>query len=195
MKLKLCSVVSLMALFGVAQARATTFDLENLQIAPSYSVTGTITTDGATGALLQSDIVSWGLTINTGNVPAAVVDGFAGLGSTSASSYSGLALTVVGTGLFFNYSLSTPSFFEIGTLVPLANANVVLIDAGQGGPILQFTDSVTPQSTSSETGNVQIGSAEVSATPLPATLPLFAGGLGFVGFLTRRKKCAQAIAA
>jgi hypothetical protein len=27
-----------------------------------------------------------------------------------------------------------------------------------------------------------------SATPLPATLPLFAGGLGFVGYLTRRKK-------
>jgi hypothetical protein len=27
-----------------------------------------------------------------------------------------------------------------------------------------------------------------SATPLPATLPLFAGGLGFVGYLTRRRK-------
>jgi PEP-CTERM motif len=28
----------------------------------------------------------------------------------------------------------------------------------------------------------------VSATPLPATLPLFAGGLGFVGYLARRRK-------
>jgi hypothetical protein len=27
-----------------------------------------------------------------------------------------------------------------------------------------------------------------SATPLPATLPLFAGGLGFLGYLARRKK-------
>ena len=34
-----------------------------------------------------------------------------------------------------------------------------------------------------------------SATPLPATLPLFAGGLGFVGYLTRRKKRAQTVAA
>jgi hypothetical protein len=34
-----------------------------------------------------------------------------------------------------------------------------------------------------------------SATPLPAALPLFAGGLGFVGYLTRRKKRAQAVAA
>ncbi len=32
-------------------------------------------------------------------------------------------------------------------------------------------------------------------TPLPATLPLFAGGLGFVGYLTRRKKRVQAVAA
>jgi hypothetical protein len=34
-----------------------------------------------------------------------------------------------------------------------------------------------------------------AATPLPATLPLFAGGLGFVGYLTRRKKRAQAVTA
>jgi hypothetical protein len=31
-------------------------------------------------------------------------------------------------------------------------------------------------------------SGSFSATPLPATLPLFAGGLGFVGYLTRRRK-------
>ncbi len=31
-------------------------------------------------------------------------------------------------------------------------------------------------------------SASASTTPLPATLPLFAGGLGFVGYLTGRKK-------
>ena len=28
----------------------------------------------------------------------------------------------------------------------------------------------------------------VSSTPLPASLPLFAGGLGFIGYLTRRRK-------
>jgi hypothetical protein len=35
----------------------------------------------------------------------------------------------------------------------------------------------------------------LAATPLPATLPLFAGGLAFVGYLTRRKKRAQAVTA
>jgi hypothetical protein len=41
-------------------------------------------------------------------------------------------------------------------------------------------------------GNASSGAgsfgATVSATPLPATLPLFAGGLGFVGYLARRRK-------
>ena len=39
------------------------------------------------------------------------------------------------------------------------------------------------------------GYATPNPTPLPATLPLFAGGLGFVGYLTRRKKRAQAVTA
>jgi hypothetical protein len=48
-----------------------------------------------------------------------------------------------------------------------------------------FGDTITAQ-----------GVADILAeTPLPATLPLFAGGLGFVGYLTRRKKRAQAPAA
>ena len=33
-----------------------------------------------------------------------------------------------------------------------------------------------------------IGDAAGAATPLPATLPLFAGGLGLLGYLTRRKR-------
>jgi hypothetical protein len=33
-----------------------------------------------------------------------------------------------------------------------------------------------------------------SATPLPATLPLFAGGLGFVGYLTRHKRRSRVAA-
>jgi hypothetical protein len=43
-----------------------------------------------------------------------------------------------------------------------------------------------------EDGTLTIGPAVIaSATPLPATLPLFAGGLGFVGYLTRRKRNAK----
>ncbi len=34
------------------------------------------------------------------------------------------------------------------------------------------------------------GAPDTSVTPLPGTLPLFAGGLGLVGFLTKRRKSA-----
>jgi hypothetical protein len=36
--------------------------------------------------------------------------------------------------------------------------------------------------------DVSVGQVGVGATPLPAALPMFAGGLGFVGFLARRRK-------
>jgi len=39
-----------------------------------------------------------------------------------------------------------------------------------------------------EDGLVSATFTPVSSTPLPAALPLFAGGLGMVGFLSRRKK-------
>lgn len=37
-------------------------------------------------------------------------------------------------------------------------------------------------------GNDFTGNVAISSTPLPATLPLFAGGLGFVGYLAKRRK-------
>jgi hypothetical protein len=193
MKAKLCGLTVLGALLNVTQAEATTFNLENLQIAPSYSVTGSITTNGATGTLSsQMDISSWNLIINTGNGPVDLNG--PGSPATSAVNYTGLALSVVGTGLFFNYGLSTASFLEIGTTTA-PNENVVLEDAGQGGgPLLQFNDGVDSQSSSSVSGNIQIGTASV--TPLPTALPLFASGLGAIGlFGWRRKRKAQAVAA
>jgi hypothetical protein len=36
--------------------------------------------------------------------------------------------------------------------------------------------------------DVSVAPVNASATPIPGALPLFAGGLGFVGYLTRRKK-------
>jgi len=36
--------------------------------------------------------------------------------------------------------------------------------------------------------------SSLATTPLPTTLPLFAGGLGFIGYLTRRRKRAGKLA-
>jgi hypothetical protein len=37
-------------------------------------------------------------------------------------------------------------------------------------------------------GAFDVLGADVAATPLPATLPLFAGGLGLLGFMGKRQK-------
>jgi len=47
-------------------------------------------------------------------------------------------------------------------------------------------DDVDPTNNISDTGTADY--AVVSATPLPAALPMMAGGLGFLGFLSRRRK-------
>jgi hypothetical protein len=52
-------------------------------------------------------------------------------------------------------------------------------------------DAYTYGSAADQDYTIEIG---VAATPLPAVLPLFAGGLGLVGFLSRRKKQKAAIA-
>jgi hypothetical protein len=51
-------------------------------------------------------------------------------------------------------------------------------DDGGAGPDMDFDDMVVKI----------VVSGTFSSTPLPATLPLFAGGLGMVGLLSRRKK-------
>ena len=43
-------------------------------------------------------------------------------------------------------------------------------------------------------GGFGVGTFAITATPLPAALPMFAGGLGLVGMMARRKKRKTAIA-
>ena len=45
--------------------------------------------------------------------------------------------------------------------------------------------------TGGQTGAVAANALVDASTPLPATLPLFAGGLGFLGFLSKRRKSAK----
>ena len=66
-----------------------------------------------------------------------------------------------------------------GDLLTLYTLNFVTTSSGS----LSFTD----QGPSDQQGNI-LDNVALSATPLPAALPLFAGGLGLFGFLSRRKK-------
>lgn len=60
MKAKVLGLIACATLLGMAPAAATTYYLSNI----SDLVTGSITTDGKTGVLNYSDILSWNLTIS-----------------------------------------------------------------------------------------------------------------------------------
>jgi hypothetical protein len=64
--------------------------------------------------------------------------------------------------------IDTFSYFDLGQNVTVASM--------QMSNIATISIDVTPDTTPPAT------------TPLPATLPLFAGGLGFVGYLAKRRK-------
>ena len=69
------------------------------------------------------------------------------------------------------------------TINGTANGNDTLHMPSGGNMEYSFQESNGPQYYT--TGNV---TDVLAATPLPAALPLFTGGLGFVGYLTGRKK-------
>ena len=109
----------------------------------------------------------------------------------------------------FNYSSNLLTLSFTGTGVGPGLANLVEGDMTNlpgpaffeiSGESQEFESQVSGtwcagQTCLSDNGTVSSWSVAGAATPLPATLPLFAGGLGFVGYLTRRKKRAQAVTA
>ena len=96
----------------------------------------------------------------------------------------------------FSSSLDA-DIWTIGTLDVGAGASVTLTLAVE---VLVSSGTISDTAVTNALNNGVVtatATTDVSATPLPAALPLFAGGLGFVGYLTGRKKrkAGQAIAA
>jgi hypothetical protein len=79
-----------------------------------------------------------------------------------------------------NYTSTLNLVFEFSLLDPIADNPII---GGINGPSYECSGF---SCTANDERFVDGGFA--AATPLPATLPLFAGGLGFVGCLARRRK-------
>lgn len=79
--------------------------------------------------------------------------------------------------------------FDVSTSDATLALFIASLQSASGGSDSPFfvADVSSPDG---NTGAIDFG----LATPLPATLPLFAGGLGFVGYLARRRKQARATA-
>jgi hypothetical protein len=173
------------------------------QVGPNVVATGSgqIDLDGLT--LLFSDVEgtqgidpSLGFVgVGTTNAPADVFvfprNGPASFGSgtlIAGSSFSGVVANIQGTAntessLTVPFDYVSDSMLTTGTTT-FDSTTIALLGATPGTYVWTWGQDADQSFT------VQIG-----PTPLPATLPLFAGGLGFVGYLTRRKKRAQALAA
>jgi hypothetical protein len=104
--------------------------------------------------------------------------------ATGATCYEGSCLG--GGSVLTNTSGTYPVVNGFGVALTLANGDDILIQVGASSPYYAVDEYSGADSAIYEQ---PFALAEtVSSTPLPAALPLFAGGLGIVGFLAGRKK-------
>ncbi len=106
-------------------------------------------------------------------------------GSTSnifATSSSGDFFTLAGSNIFLS------SGYGFGSAL---NGSMTFVGATLSSLGLNLGDTVYNVVTGD---NITIRAVSVSPTPLPAALPLFAGGLGVIGLLVRRRKRKTAAA-
>lgn len=169
-----------------ASAATITYTVQGLTV-DSDTVTGTITTDGAT-QLTQSDIIDWNLTFDLGNNQINLTGPLSG--NNSLDLYTGKALTADATHLYFNYGLTTDDgFLEFN--VRSTSEYVVLFDVGfQGVGELSLDDgsSILTNDTLAASGNTIIGTAsQVSAVPETSTWAMMILGFAGLGCLAYRR--------
>jgi hypothetical protein len=149
------------------------------------TVTGTITTNGHTGALLPTDITGWNLVFHVG---------------------AATGITIGTVPLFFGNPLqastSVLDFEPTGGDVAFVNGDFwQLLGTSHGGPfgasVYGKNNLITTVPFTALINDLPIGVAELTPpdnTPLPAALPLFATGLGALGlFGWRRKRKVSAV--
>jgi hypothetical protein len=201
------SIIAGMALFGVPQASAMTdivYDVTPLTFLYGASLTGgTITTDGTIGPLASSDILSWSFTFTFPGFTSFPLSPLtltsSGLSLSFAS--TGSPLTATSTDLYFDFtslSAAEPNFSDLPLAAyGIADSAALVCSTLQVGFCLNYpTANVLFYAAESSSAFI-LAAGGVPATPLPAALPLFAGGLGMMGLLgwRRKRKKAAAIAA
>ncbi len=149
----------------------------NIQIGSAYTgppginfLTTNLSTSSTTAGILTIDVIAQGITSPTGSIPLASILQVNNLPSgwsvTESILYNG-ALVAGMTNTFNSTGTATPS----GTLN--ASGTYTLTE--------RYVINASGAGTTNDTETI-------SSTPLPAALPLMAGGLGVMGLLARRKK-------
>jgi hypothetical protein len=181
-----------------AMAASIIYDVD--ETAQTLTVVGTITTDGITGVLSTSDILSYNLSITGFGSPFVL----ASTNPQVTEMVDGNDLTATATALSFNFADSALGGFVIGIDTSLTpNAQVFYVSSGTAiagflptSGAGAFVLAELPPSSGQQGGIDDIDSEEVigtvsaslATTPLPASLALFAGGLGVMGLFGGRRK-------
>lgn len=191
MKAKIFGAIACTILLDVSQAAATTYSVNDTVL--GLTATGAITT-GVSGL---SDILSWSLTISDGGGGTATFNDTDGTLTVAGSDFY-----ISGNSIYFNFGDNNPSTagevkFESvagfpGTSYFQLTSEYVCggsCDPGTGAETLDFMHSAGAGHFYSSPEVIAI-----AATPLPATLPLLASGLGALGlFGWRRKRKSAAV--
>jgi len=182
MKLQVWSAAVAAALFVAGPCKANTvYDVDLTGF--GASITGTITTDGTIGAINDSNLVGFSLTLTQGSNSALVT------GPLSSSSVNNISWASTTSAGLFNFDFGAGAqYFFLGSI---SSSFVCFTGPGAGcghGDIeMRINGSPFIESGSFYQGLTAIGTAE---TPLPAALPLFAtglAGLGVLGWFRKRK--------
>ena len=209
-------VVLAVSVCAMSSSSATAATIYAVDLPPTgdLTLTGTITTDGNLGALTLSNFLDWDLTVSSTSLSASYEFFGPAHGPTSNSTLHLAQDNVVATytTLFLPYpgvfdleaggcnacgqAVVTPSppgfnveYFRVCNSagacdeveIGLSLSGVQLADAG----VQTSSDNNDQGENNNDQGN------NLSQVPLPATLPLFATGLGALGLLGwRRKKAA-----
>lgn len=169
------------ALQGLGHARAATYQLTLTDSsAPTYSGTGTLIVSGTPGTGIYCLSSS---PCTPGDVLTSLtfdIDGTTFKFSSADSGASGVSATFASgvlTALGFDETINSDDQLHMP-----AGGNLQYSFQEYNGPEYYTTGTITDA---------------LAATPLPAALPLFAGGLGMVGLLARgrKRKAKSALAA
>jgi hypothetical protein len=178
---KLLSAVLLCACAPLALATPITYDVSDQ--AGSFSVSGTITTDGTIGALSGGDIIGWSLTIDNGASSTSFVKGF------RDAAVEGTALTASASSLLFDFD-DQQGGFEIDDPDSTATYCVVGIGcSGFGSAGLVLVDAAGDFMGSARSGEQILASiASTETVPEPASIALLFAGAGASLTVARRRR-------